>query len=296
MSDATASPVYSAFSKAIADVVSGAGRSIVGVHSHRLRASGFAWRPGLIVTANEALADEGPVSVSLPGGDCVPATIKGRDASTDIALLAIERIDLPAAPTSPDAAEAGALVVVVGAQEGTAVAALGVVSRVAPAWRSIRGGDMGARIELDVALRTSAEGGLAFDAAGRAIGMAVFGPRRRVLVIPARTVDGIAAKLAADGRVARGYVGVALQPVRIEGASEAAGAMVMSIDPTGPAAAAGLHQGDVITTWNGRAVHGAHALWRELGPGSVGTSARLSARRAGERVDFTVTIGARPEV
>ena len=154
---------------------------------------------------------------------------------------------------------------------------------------------MGARIELDVAVRASAEGGLVVDAAGRTIGMAVFGPRRRVLVIPSGTVERVAAKLAADGRIARGYVGLALQPVRIEGEGEAAGAMVMTVDASGPGAAAGVHQGDVIVSWNGRPVRGAHALWRELGPDSVGSVVRMSARRGGQRVEFDVKIGARPD-
>ncbi len=65
-------------------------------------------------------------------------------------------------------------------------------------------------------MRRSAEGGLALNALGRPIGMTVFGPRRRVLVIPGATIDRVAAQLAAHGRVPRGYLGVALQPVKIE--------------------------------------------------------------------------------
>ena len=81
-----------------------------------------------------------------------------------------------------------------GAEDGAPTAALGVVSRAAGAWESMRGGEIDARIELDPRLRQSAEGGLAFDVAGQAIGMAVFGPRRRVLVIPsvaAATADSV---------------------------------------------------------------------------------------------------------
>jgi S1-C subfamily serine protease len=87
----------------------------------------------------------------------------------------------------------GALALVAGAQDGAPTAALGVVARAGGPWRSMRGGEIDARIELDLRLRHGAEGGLALDAAGRAIGMAVLGPRRRVLVIPAATLERAAA-------------------------------------------------------------------------------------------------------
>lgn len=296
MSDANANFSLSAFSNAITTVVHTAAASTVGVHSGRARSSGFAWRPGLIVTASDALADDDRVAVALPGDEVVSATLQGRDASTDIALLRVDRTSLTPASRSDDAViDAGALAIVVGALEGGPVAALGVVSRVGPAWRSLRGGEIDARIELDVALRASAEGGLALDASGRAIGMAVFGPRKRVLVIPSRTIDRVAAKLEADGRIARGYLGLGLQPVRVEAEEGAGGAMVMTLDAGGPAAAAGLRQGDVIVSWNGQPLPSIVAALRELGPDSVGSVVRLGVRRAGEPVAFDVTIGASPD-
>ena len=61
---------------------------VVAVHSHRSRSSGFVWRPGLIVTADEALSEEGEFAVTLAGGETVPAQLVGRDPTTDVALLA----------------------------------------------------------------------------------------------------------------------------------------------------------------------------------------------------------------
>lgn len=284
-----------ALSEAVADVVRGAARSVVGVHSRRARGSGFLWRRGLVVTADEALADEGDVEVDLPGGERVPASIKGRDASTDIALLDIGRPIEPAMQRSADPVEAGALAIVVGAIDAAPTAALGIVSRAGASWTSLRGGKVDARIELDLRLRASAEGGLVLDAAGHTIGMAVFGPRRRVLVIPTRTIERVAATLDAEGRIARGYLGLGLQPVRIDGDNRRAGAMVMSVDAAGPGAVAGLRQGDVIVRWNGEPLEGIRALLRELGPASVGTMVRLSATRAGDAIEFDVAVAARPD-
>jgi S1-C subfamily serine protease len=166
------------------------------------------------------------------------------------------------------------------------------VSLAGPGWRSLRGGEIDARIELDLSLRRHAEGGLVLDAAGRALGMAVFGPRRRVLVIPAATVERVAGTLASHGRIPRGYLGLGLQPVRLDDGG--VGAMVMSVDAKGPGAAAGLRQGDVIVAWDGQPVQGVQALLRRLGPGSVGSVVTLSLRRAGQPTDVQLTVGERP--
>ncbi|MGH6799054.1 MAG: S1C family serine protease, partial [Roseiarcus sp.] len=187
----------------------------------------------------------------------------------------------------------GALAVVAGARESAANAALGVVSFVGPQWRSLRGGVIDARIELDAALARASEGGLALDASGQAFGMAVFGPRRRTLVIPMATIDRVADLLATKGRIARGYLGLGLQPVKLDAGGT--GAMATSVDAKGPGAAAGVRQGDIIVAWNGEPIRGVHQLVRALGPDSVGASVRLTLRRAGEPIEATLTIGERPE-
>lgn len=292
MADTMTSPSLEQLSAAMADVVAAASRSVVAVHAARSRASGFVWRDGLVVTSEEALPDEGDVAVLLPDGGKLRAGIVGRDPATDVALLRVE--GQAPSPIAFDAApvRTGSIALAVGSQAGTAIAAAGVVSLVGPAWRSLRGGDIDTRIELGLVMRRSVEGGLALDASGRAIGMSVFGPRGRVLVIPGATVERVAAQLAATGRVPRGYLGVALQPVKVE--PDGIGAMVMGIDRDGPGAAADVRQGDVILAWNGEPVRSVHMLLRALGPASVGTVVKLSLRRAGEPVELPITIGERP--
>ena len=279
-------------STAMAEAVAAASASVVAVHAGRSRSSGFAWRDGLIATCEESLPDDAEVTVVLPGGASARATLVGRDAGTDIALLRIDGTAPP--PIAFDAApvRAGSIALAVGSFAGTPVAAAGVVSLSAPAWRSLRGGEIDARIELGLTIRRIAEGGLALDARGRAIGMSVFGPRRRVLVIPGATIDRVAAQLAAHGRVPRGYLGLGLQPVKVE--PDGIGAMVMGLDRDGPAATAGLRQGDVILAWDGEPVRSVQMLLRALGPASVGSVVTLSLRRAGEPVEAQVTVGERP--
>jgi S1-C subfamily serine protease len=288
MSDQT---ILTSLSSALEGVVAAARPSIVSVHSRRSRASGFVWKAGLIVTADEALAEEGDIAIKLADGTTRAATIAGRDHTTDVALLRFDGAGLSPIKLVPRIPALGALTTVVAAEDGNATAALGVVSLTGERWRSLRGGDIDARIELDVSLRHRHEGGLALNAAGEAFGMAVLGPRR-ILVIPAATIERVATKLETHGRVARGYLGLGLQPVKLD---DGIGAMVMSVDKTGPSALAGIRQGDVIVGWNNEKLTSVRALLRALGPDSVGTVVDVTVRRADAPMTFKLTIGERPE-
>jgi len=285
----------SLLSSAVAGVVARATPAIVSVHSHRSRASGFVWKTNFVVTADEALADEGEISIELSDGTVRPGKIAGRDHTTDVALLRIDAKDnakdIAPIKLSPSVPMLGSLSVVVAAERGVPAAALGTVSLVGGRWRSLRGGEIDARIELDVRLRHSHQGGLVLDASGDAIGMAVLGPRR-VIVIPAATIERVAGRLETHGRIARGYLGVGLQPVKLD---DGVGAMVMNVDKSGPSAAAGIRQGDVIVGWNDDKISGVRSLLQAIGPDSVGSVAEVTVRRAGDAVRFKLTIGERPE-
>jgi S1-C subfamily serine protease len=290
MTDPTTA-ILSSFSSAVAGIVARTAPAIVSVHSHRSRASGFVWKPGLVITADEALADEGEVSIKLADGTARPASIVGRDHTTDIALLRFDAANIAPAKLSPAVPALGSLAAVVAAERGTPTAALGIVSLVGGRWRSLRGGDIDARVELDVRLHHSQQGGLVLDASGEAIGMAVLGPRC-IIIIPAATIERVAARLETHGRIARGYLGVGLQAIKLD---DGVGAMVMSVDKTGPAAAAGIRQGDVIVGWNDEKLSGVRPLLRALGPDSVGSVVEFMVRRGGEPMRFKLTIGERPE-
>jgi S1-C subfamily serine protease len=293
MSDQPASSILLSISTELAALVRAVAPSLVSIQSGRSRLSGFCWRPGLIVAAENALPDDDEHSIVAHDGASAPARVVGRDPSTDVALLRLERNDLPRAPSAAGAPTAGALAIIAGAREGAATAAMGVVSFAGPQWRSLRGGLIDARIELDAALARSSEGGLALDASGQALGMAVFGPRRRTLVIPMTTIDRVADVLAIKGRIARGYLGLSLQPVKLDAGG--IGVIATSVDPKGPGAAAGVRQGDVIVAWDGEPIRGVHQLVRALGPDSVGASVKLTLRRGGEPIETTLTISERPE-
>src|ERR1700676_2616700 len=264
-------------SDALTEVVTRAAPSVVAVHSGRSRSSGFLWRSSLIVTADDSLDDEGDIAVALPGGEMSAATLVGRDPTTDVAVLRIDRTNDPLINLESASVPAGALACTVGSVQGASIAAFGTVSLVGGTWRSFRGGEIDARVELDLAVRRAGEGGVALDASGRAFGMVVFGPRRQVLVIPAATLERVAATVEAHGKVARGYLGLALQPTPLDG-DDGLGVMVMSVDPKGPGAAAGVRQGDLIIKWNDQKIQGVRMLLRPLAPASAGPPINLTPR------------------
>lgn len=286
----TSSP-FADLSSDIADAVAATAPHVVEVQSHRSLASGFLWRDGFVVTPDETLAEEGSIEVELADGSVLAATLIGRDPATDIALLRVEGVTARAVAFSADPVRPGSLSLIVAAAESAPLVAFGMIVAAGPAWQSMRGGTIDARIELDQRLRGRAEGGLALDGRGHAFGMAVRGPRGRTLVIPATTIDRIAGQLAVHGRVSIAYFGAGLRHVPVD--DNGSGAMVMTLDPGGPAAAAGIQQGDIILSWDGKRMPHFGVLLRNLRATPVGAQVMLGLRRAGSPREISVTIGDR---
>lgn len=280
------------FSAAIGAATRRAAERVVAIESGGPWAvSGVLWRTGLVVTAHEGLPGEDDFAVLLPDGSKKVASLVGRDPSTDVALLQLDTAELadwPAAPVPP----IGSLALAVGRGEFGPLAAFGAVSEAGPAWRSLRGGLIDARLSLGLRLTAGLEGGAVVAPDGRLIGLAVSGPRGRALAIPATTVERAVKALGARGYVARGYLGVSLHP--LAGKGNSGGAIVVGLEPEGPAAQAGLVVGDIITTWDGEAVTSVGSISGRLGTDVVGQTVKLGVLRGGTAIDIDVTIGERP--
>jgi S1-C subfamily serine protease len=257
----------------------------------------------VVVTAEERLERDEDIRLTLPGGRQVEATLTGRDPTTDVAVLRFQAGGLPAVSGEHSPLRAGNIVVAVGNHEGGAVAAFGIVAFAGGPWHSARGGTIDSFVRLDLALSPAAEGGSLVDAAGRIAGMVVHGPRRRALAIPGLTIDRAVDQLLARGQVFRGYVGAGLQAMRHgrEGAGTqsdpsraARGILVVSIDPAGPGARAGLLVGDIITSWNGKPIERVREVMRLLGSDSIGSKVALGLIRAGSAAALELVIGERP--
>ena len=137
------SSVLSQLSDALAAAVEKAAASTVLVNARRrLPASGIVWSSdGAIVTADHVLERDDNIEVLLPSGETAAATIAGRDAGSDLAVLKVNRTGLAPAELAPEgSARVGSIVLAVGrpTPEGP-MASLGVVGAVGGAWRTFRG-------------------------------------------------------------------------------------------------------------------------------------------------------------
>jgi len=283
-----------AFSDHTAQLVERAAGSVVAVHGGgRWSASGIHWRSGVVVTAEEALEREENIKVTLPGGRQVEASLTGRDPTTDVAVLRFQPDGLPIAAPADASLRPGQVVLAVGNHEGAPLAALGIVAFAGGAWHSRRGGTIDSLIRLDLALNAAGEGGALVDVQGRVTGMTVLGPRRRALAIPNSTIERTVDQLLAKGHVFRGYLGAGLQPVRF-GHPSARGVLVVSIDPDGPAARAGLLVGDIVVAWNAEQIDRVRDVMRRLGSDSAGKTVDLGLLRGGTPTRLKVVIGERP--
>jgi S1-C subfamily serine protease len=284
--------------------------SVVAVHARpRFSSSGLLWRKGVIVSADHTIRRDEDIRVTLPDGRTVAAELAGRDPGTDLAVLKADTADA-AIPdqAAPDSLRTGNLVLAIGRSEETGVsAALGVISNVSGPWHTWRGGKIDQFLRLDVGLYPGASGGAVVDAQGKLIGIATAGlSRTSVIAIPAVTVNRVAAELLAKGHVARGFLGVGLQPIVLpehlrirlnlpaRSKGGAGGLMVFSVEPDGPAGRAGVVLGDVLVALDVKPVADTDDVQEFLSAEYVGKVVKASLVRGGELAAAAVTIGERP--
>ena len=261
--------------------------------------TGTVWRPDIVIASEQSLPRNDDFELVTSGGSFVTARIAGRDPSTNIAIL---RLAGPIASPSIAAGEAhtGAVVLAIGADgTGGVSARLGLVNLAGAEWHSSRGGLIDRRIVLDISLARREEGGPVFDAAGACLGMSTFGPRGQVILIPTATIERIVPLLLKDGRIARGWLGVALQAVAVpdalrETADQSSGLMVMSVVDGGPAAQAGIVAGDIILSVDGISAHRYRKIAGQFGSDSIGRNADVRLIRSGAVITVQTTIAERP--
>jgi S1-C subfamily serine protease len=283
-----------ALSTELAAIVERLGPSVVAVDARpRFASSGVFWRPGVVVTAEHTIRREEEISVTLPDGSTVPATLAGSDAGTDIAVLKVHSGAPAIARATVDPAP-GHLALALGRSENSGVnATLGIVSAVSGEWRTWRGGRLDRYIRLDLTLYPGSSGGPVVNTTGEAIGIATSALSRIAgLAIPATTVDRVVDEILARGRVARGYLGVGLQPVELPDHHK--GLIVLSLEPEGPAAKAGVLIGDILVELGGGAVADTEEIQGVLESRTVGQPIEAGFLRGGAARKVTITIGERP--
>src|SRR5256885_2450929 len=291
-------------SNALAQATERAATSTVAIHTEaRGSSSGVVWRTGVIVTAEHALRRDEEIQATLPDGRVVAATLTGRDSSTDLAVLkCAEASQAVSAFGDAGTLKPGHLTLVVGRTRASGpVAALAAVSLVTAERRSWTGASLAPYIRLDVGLQPTAVGGAVTDAQGRTIGIAT--PRFArfgAIAVPAPTVDRVVETLLKKGRIPRGYLGVGLQPVRLPDAlrqslqrNQKTAAIVLEVEPEGPAQKAGLVIGDILISMAGQPIAQLEDIHSQLHGEAIGKPVSLKFLRGGALQETSLLVGER---
>ena len=288
------------FSSELAALTKNAGQQIVRVEGRsRLPASGIVYAAdGVIVTAHHVVERNDNLRVGLPNGETVEATLVGRDPGVDLAVLRVEQSGLAAAGWV-DAGDlsVGNLILAVGRPGKNVQATIGVVSALGGAWHTGAGSEIDHYLQTDVVMYPGFSGGALVAMDGRIAGVNSSALVRGASVtIPAATVKRVVETLLAHGHMPRGYLGVGLQPVRLDAAlqetlGQQTGLMLMSVEANGPAAQGGLLQGDVLVTLDGAPVRQLDELQALLSSERAGKVAPIRIVRAGSVQEMNVAIG-----
>ena len=268
--------------------------------------SGFVFAAdGLILTNSHVVDGSSHVRVALPDGRECPADIVGQDPDTDIAVVRITAADLvPVTFGDSRTLRPGQLVIAIGNPYGfhhTVTA--GVVSALGRSLRSRSGRLIEQVIQTDAALNPGNSGGplVTSDGAVVAVNTAIIaGGQGLSFAVPISTVIAVLPPLLRDGRVRRGYLGLAGQNVpllrrvtRFHGLQQDAAVLVTSLDADGPASVAGLRSGDLIVAFEDQPIQTLDDLHRVLTEARIGTFARISLLRGAERHAVDVRVSER---
>jgi serine protease Do len=258
---------------------------------------------GYAVTNNHVVDGATNVEVAFDDGKTYSAKVIGTDPRTDLALIKIDGDNFPFVRLGDKAPRIGDWVLAVGNPFGLGgTVTAGIVSA--------RGRDIGAGpyddfLQIDAPVNKGNSGGPTFNTDGTVIGVntAIYSPSGGsvgiAFAIPAETVKTVVAQLKDKGKVARGWIGVQIQPVTKEIAESLnlkkdEGALVAEPQKDSPAVKAGIEAGDVIVSVDGASVKDARELSRKIGGMAPGTSIKLGVLRKGSEKTISLTLGELP--
>jgi len=301
-----------AYSRAVIGVAEQVSPSVVNIEVHDRRddtprsdprlapemrghGSGFIFTPdGFILTNSHVVHGAPRIVVTLADGRRFHADPIGDDPDTDVAIVRIQAANLvPVRFGDSASVRVGQLVVAIGNPYGfQCTVTAGVVSALGRSLRSQSGRLIDNVIQTDAALNPGNSGGPLVTSRGEVIGVntAIILPAHGLcFALAINTATFVAGRLIKDGRIKRGYLGIAGQNVPIPRhlvrhhlLSVTSGILVASVEPNSPAQRAGVLPGDVIVGYAGRAIAGIDDLHRLLVEEQVGVRASLTLLRSGE--------------
>jgi serine protease Do len=260
---------------------------------------------GYILTNNHVIDGANEIRVYTSDKRELKARVIGADPKTDIAVVKVEAKNLPTLPFADSSqAQVGDIVLAIGNPFGVGqTVTMGIISATGRGNLGIE--DYEDFIQTDAAINPGNSGGALINASGQLIGintaiLSRAGGNQGVgFAVPANLARTVMNQLLKDGKVVRGYLGVMIQPVTPEIAKafnlpDARGAIVGEVTPDGPAARAGLAQGDVIIELNGVRVDDNRELRLKIGQLAPGSAIRLKLIRDGNPREINIMLDELP--
>jgi len=263
--------------------------------------SGFIITPdGFILTNSHVVHAANSITVNLPDGREYPAQLTGDDPDTDLAVI---RIDAPQLThvrlADSESLRVGQLVIAIGNPLGfQASVTAGVISALGRSMHAQSGRLIDNIIQTDAALNPGNSGGPLVNSAGEVVGVntAMIRPAQGIcFAIASNTAKLVAGWLIRDGRIRRGYIGVAGQNVpihrrivRFYGLPLETGVLVVSVEKKSPAERAGLRESDLIVAFNDQPIGSVHDLHKVLVGEQIGVSATLTVIRHTEKLELPI--------
>ena len=315
-SDEALLDVYSQMVKGVAETVS---HSVVNIEIRRQRndrqvrrgrspqeargsGSGFIFTPdGFILTNSHVAHGAAWIEVTLADGRKYEAQPVGDDPDTDLAVIRINAPNLaPAYLGESHKIKVGQLVIAIGNPYGfQSTVTTGVVSALGRSLRSSSGRLMDDVIQTDAALNPGNSGGPLLNSRGEVIGVntAIILPAQGIcLAIPINTAKFVAGQLIKQGKIRRGYLGIAGQDVPLYartrqalGLDQETGVLVIGVEEKGPADEAGVFEGDIIIGFNQAPIRKVDDLHRLLTEQQIRVSAPLLVIRGSDKLEIPIT-------
>lgn len=267
---------------------------------------------GYILTNNHVVEKATTLRVTLSDGRDFPGKVVGTDPQTDVAVVKIDASNLPTMPfANSDGARVGDIVFAIGNPFGEDhTVTMGIVSAKN---RHVGGGPTNIEnfIQTDAAINPGNSGGALINTQGQLIGMNTmiltggtgFGESAGNIgigfAVPSNLAKSVMDQIMKSGKVSRGYIGALLQNLTPElaqqfGVKEGHGALIADVTPGGPAAKAGLKQGDVVVGIDGKKVESSDDLTMDVISHAPGTAVSLDVIRNGQPMKINITLGQRP--
>jgi S1-C subfamily serine protease len=263
--------------------------------------SGFVFTPdGLVLTNSHVVHRASAIDVTVADGSRVRADLVGEDPDTDLAVVRIDHPGLvPASLGDSQTLRPGQVVIAIGNPFGfQATVTTGVVSALGRSLRARSRRLMDDIIQTDAALNPGNSGGPLTNTRGEVIGVntaIIQGAQGLAFAVAINTAKFVAARLIRDGRIRRGWIGVAGQNVALHrrlvrafGLATDGGVLVASVEPNSPAQRAGLRERDIIVALGSRSVSGVDDLHRLLVDEGIGERLPLVVLRGTERRDLVI--------